>query len=200
MAGFPDDILQQLGLAFQPIQDAFSDPSGKKLQALLANFGWTFDPSQGISGTGLDSFASLVGTVISDIKNDDYSNLPQQVPGLISALQALGNPASTLAPFSSSDFWSGTTYTDSSGQTTPGPSFVDDLLGYLVCSYVQQQVPLAYGLLRFIGVFSTTQLAGGSRQFRHWRSRARRLYAAGARRDEAAFGLFAAAKCLFVCL
>src|ERR1039458_2543358 len=168
MAGFPDDILQQLATAFQPIQDALSDRSGQKLQALLANFGWTYTPvGSGISGA---LAASPFGQIITDVSNvltdaepptPDLEQLAIDVPKLISDLQSLQDPTSSLAsaaaPFSLSQFWNGTTYTSSSGTTTTGPAFVDDLLGYLVCTYVQQGVPLAYGLLRFIGVFSPTQ-------------------------------------------
>ena len=166
MAGFPDDILQQLALAFKPVQDALTDTTGAKLQALLANFGWTYTPPTGgvsgvLSGSSFGHIITDISNVVSDAEavSPDIGQLSEDVLALLNDLQNLSDPTNSLsaaaAPFSLSQFWNGTSYTIS-GNTVPGPRFVDDLLGYLVCNYVQQEVPLAYGLLRFIGVFSTT--------------------------------------------
>jgi uncharacterized protein DUF6603 len=150
VAGFPDNLLEAIALAFQPMMDGLADPN--ELSALVAEFGWTFDPA---SAGGANSFQQALGNIASDIQtvlNDVQSqpaNLIQDVPKLVSdLLQTIPQASGTVAPFDLPQFWTG---------TNNGPGFLEDLFAYLISTYVQNSVPMGYGLLRLIGVFDEVQ-------------------------------------------
>ena len=147
MASFEDQLLALLASVFAPLTDALNN--GDLFSQLLANVGWTLDPTT--SATTLQGIFGPEYAILSALASDDATTLATDLPNLFTTLlnPQTANPA-WPAPFSAQGFW-----TDATGALV----FAEDLLAYLICSFLEQNVPVVNGVLRFVGAINAVDVA-----------------------------------------
>ena len=145
MSTFTDQLLALVVKLFQPLTSAFADVNA--LSSFLVDFGWRLDPNDSAWGASASStLNSLFGSVTSLVTglSSDPDQIPTDIANLISAIEQLStttaNP-SLPSPLGTAAFWS---------------SFPQQLYPYLIFTFVRDEIPVAFGILRFIGVFKVT--------------------------------------------
>jgi hypothetical protein len=156
-AGTLETIAQQFGLALQPLQSQLTPAN---IIPFLAELGLQFPPqllqpsfvnSLNAAATAASALPNLLSQLATDITNDneagivqDGIQLIQQIGNIISALQGiateLGNLAGTLPGMNAAEVG------------TFAGNLADNLLSYLVISYVENVQPGVVGVANLLGV------------------------------------------------
>lgn len=160
---FIADLLNEVDLAVQPLAESLVSIDAFSL--LLADFGWTLaakadylaisaafnSVSQAI--TTLDQHVTSLNAVKGSGSNDQLANV---INAVVDAIQALvivvralegTNPTTLPSPLDQADFWK---------------SFPEQLVDALIYDYVEQRLPVLFGILRFLGIFSEESVSPAS--------------------------------------
>lgn len=154
-AGTLEKLAQQVGLALQPLE---SELTSANIIPFLAELGLQFPPQllQGSFLTALNQGAAAAGSLSSSlvqlstaIENDDEGAIAsaglqvlQQISAIISALQQLGTELNNLA---------GTLGMDAGEVSAFAQSLAENLLGYLLISYLETVTPTLVGVANLLG-------------------------------------------------
>ena len=154
---FVSELLKNFSRVVQPLIDAVAPlgatpPSTAELEALLADCGWTLAPAADPAAIG-KVFAELakdMNTLVADgLQLGPNSSAEEigkvtadlaQLTADIANFAAAGKGRLSFFPFDQQDFWIGP------------QSFPALLWPYLVHRYLQEQVGILYGTLRFLGI------------------------------------------------
>ena len=147
--GFVASLLKTFSDAFQPIEDSLA--SADAFTTFLAQFGWALPASMDMNAIK-NAFANVTQS-LDTLKQDaqqasagadtlagDIASLVGALLGLTLATTGGGLPP----PLNQQAFWD---------------TFPEDLLEYLVYTYLANHQPLVFGGLRFLGVLSEDSIA-----------------------------------------
>jgi len=154
-AGTLEKLAQQVGLALQPLE---SELTSANIIPFLAELGLQFPPqllhpsfvtalNQGAAVAG--SLSTSLAQLSTAIQNDDEGAIAtaglqvvQQISAIISALQQLGTELNNLA---------GTLGMDAGEVSAFAQSLAENLLGYLLISYLETVTPTFVGVANLLG-------------------------------------------------
>ncbi len=151
-------LIKAFARALQPLDDSLA--SVDKFAALLAEFGWTLAPTAdmavirnalGVKAdlTALAAEADTLEKTLAEPTAMGIGAISEQVTTLVHDIQAvmrdvrmlttLTSFASLPAPLNQAEFWK---------------TFPEEVLDFLIFTYLQQYTPTVFGILRFLGILS----------------------------------------------
>lgn len=144
VAAFLEDAVHAIADSFDPLREALADIDSFRI--FLQELGWELDPTlDGGHFTIITQIFAPEIAILNSLPNASTEELAAAIPALIAALLSTSTvDPSWPAPLNSSAFWSG---------TATEPSFLQQVLDGALYDIIGERIPVAFGILRFIGVF-----------------------------------------------